>query len=82
MGLHEGEQLFQIVEVRTGLHDQPDAAVTQGGDQFLPVLVEVLVLQFYQENIFLSMVSVLQFVFFVILFTQNRIKLTLCQTAK
>ena len=45
-------------------------------------LVEVLVLQFYQENIFLSMVSVLQFVFFVILFTQNSIKLTLCQKAK
>ena len=39
-------------------------------------MAEVLVLQFYQENVFLSMVFVLQFVFFIILFTQQKVKLT------
>ena len=37
-------------------------------------MVYVLVLQFYQENIFLSLVFVLQFTFFVTLFTQQKIK--------
>ncbi len=36
---------------------------------------EVLVLQFYQENVFLSIIFVLQFAFFVILFTQQKIGL-------
>lgn len=40
-------------------------------------MVEVLVLQFYQENIFLSMVFVLQIVFFVFLFTQRFIRLSI-----
>ena len=44
-------------------------------------IVEVLILQFYQENIFLSMVTVFQFVFFVTLFTQNKIRFSLCQKA-
>ena len=39
-------------------------------------LVEILVLQFYQENLFLSMVFVLQLVFFVFLLTQDKIKLS------
>ena len=39
-------------------------------------LVEILVLQFYQENLFLSMVFVLQLVFFVLLLTQDKIKLS------
>ena len=39
-------------------------------------MVEVLVLQFYQENLFLSMVFVLQLVFFVFLMTQEKIKLS------
>jgi hypothetical protein len=34
-------------------------------------------LQFYQENVFLSMVFVLQFTFFVILFTQQKFRLQL-----
>ena len=34
-------------------------------------MVFALVLQFYQENVFLSMVFVLQFIFFVFLFTQR-----------
>ena len=38
--------------------------------------VYVLVMQFYQENIFLSLVFILQFVFFVILFTQQKIKIS------
>lgn len=37
---------------------------------------EVLVLQFYQENVLLSLVFVLQFAFFVVLFTQKKITLT------
>ena len=36
-------------------------------------MVEVLILQFYQENIFLSIVLVIQFVFFVTLITQHKI---------
>ena len=44
-------------------------------------IVDVLILQFYQENLFLSMVTVLQFVFFVILFTQSKIKFSLCRKA-
>ena len=39
-------------------------------------LVQVLVLQFYQENIFLSLVFVIQLAFFVTLFTQNKIQLS------
>ena len=38
--------------------------------------VYVLVMQFYQENIFLSLVFILQFVFFVILFTQQKLKIS------
>ena len=37
-------------------------------------VVYVLLLQFYQENVFLSMVFVLQFTFFVVLLTQHTIK--------
>ena len=37
-------------------------------------MVEVLILQFYQENIFLSMVIVLQLVFFVTLMTQDKVR--------
>lgn len=37
---------------------------------------EVLVLQFYQENVLLSLVFVLQFTFFVVLFAQKKIALT------
>lgn len=36
--------------------------------------VYVLVMQFYQENIFLSLVFVLQFAFFIFLFTQQKLK--------
>lgn len=36
--------------------------------------VYVMVLQFYQENVFYSLVFVLQFSFFVFLFTQNKFK--------
>ena len=36
--------------------------------------VYVLLLQFYQENVFLSMVFVLQFTFFVVLLTQRTIR--------
>ena len=39
-------------------------------------VVYILILQFYQENLFLSMVFVLQFTFFVTLFTQQKIKLS------
>lgn len=39
--------------------------------------VYVLLLQFYQENVFYSLVFVLQFSFFIVLFTQKRIKLSL-----
>lgn len=39
--------------------------------------VYVLLLQFYQENVFLSLVFVLQFTFFVILFTQQKFRLQL-----
>jgi len=39
-------------------------------------MVELLVLQFYQENLFLSMVFVLQMVFFVFLMTQDIFKLS------
>jgi oligosaccharide repeat unit polymerase len=35
--------------------------------------VYVLLLQFYQENVFLSMVFVLQLSFFIVLFTQRKI---------
>ena len=37
-------------------------------------LVQILILQFYQENIFLSMVFILQLVFFITLFTQKRLR--------
>ena len=37
--------------------------------------VEILVLQFFQENIFLSLVFVIQMIFFVFLMTQDKIKL-------
>lgn len=40
-------------------------------------IVYVLTLQFYQENIFLSMVYVLQLTFFVILFTQQKFRIAL-----
>ena len=39
--------------------------------------IYVLLLQFYQENVFYSLVFVLQFTFFIVLFTQKRIKLSL-----
>ena len=39
--------------------------------------VYVLLLQFYQENVFLSMVFVLQFAFFIILLTQQKIRFQL-----
>lgn len=39
--------------------------------------VYVLLLQFYQENVFYSLVFVLQFTFFIVLFTQQKIKLSL-----
>ena len=40
-------------------------------------MVYALVLQFYQENIFYSMVFVIQFAFFFVIFTQNKVKLSL-----
>ena len=39
--------------------------------------IYVLLLQFYQENVFLSMVFVLQFMFFIILLTQEKIRFQL-----
>ena len=36
-----------------------------------------MLLQFYQENVFLSMVFVLQFMFFIILLTQEKIRFQL-----
>lgn len=39
--------------------------------------VDVLLLQFYQENVFLSMIFVLQFTFFIVLLTQQKIKFQL-----
>ena len=39
--------------------------------------VYVLLLQFYQENVFLSMVFVLQFAFFIVLLTQQKIRFQL-----
>ena len=41
--------------------------------------VYVLLLQFYQENVFLSMVFVLQFTFFVVIFANRSIKFYLSQ---
>jgi oligosaccharide repeat unit polymerase len=38
--------------------------------------VFVLLMQFYQENVFLSMVFILQFTIFTILFTQKKIRLS------
>jgi oligosaccharide repeat unit polymerase len=38
-------------------------------------MIYVLVLQFYQENIFLSLATVIEFVFFVYLITQQHIKI-------
>lgn len=38
--------------------------------------VYVLLLQFYQENVFYSLVFILQFAFFVVLFTQKKLKLS------
>lgn len=40
--------------------------------------VYVLILQFYQENVFLSMVFVLQFTFFITLFTQQSFRVSFC----
>ena len=37
---------------------------------------DFVTMQFYQENIFLSLVFVLQFAFFVFLFTQQKLKFT------
>lgn len=45
-------------------------------------MVEVLVLQFFQENLFLTMVFVVQLVFFVFLITQNTISITIRRTVK
>ena len=42
-------------------------------------IVNVLILQFYQENIFLSLVFVLQFTFFVFILTQERITISFHQ---
>ena len=39
--------------------------------------VQILILQFYQENIFLSLVFVIQLAFFVLLFTQHKFKFSL-----
>ena len=39
--------------------------------------IYVLLLQFYQENVFLSMVFVLQFMFFIVLLTQEKIRFQL-----
>lgn len=39
-------------------------------------VVYILVLQFYQENVFLSMVFVLQFAFFIVLFTQKHFRVS------
>lgn len=39
--------------------------------------VQILILQFYQENIFLSLVFVIQLAFFVLLFTQQKFKFSL-----
>ena len=36
--------------------------------------VYVLLMQFYQENVFMSMVFILQFIVFTLLFTQNKIR--------
>lgn len=44
------------------------------GTCFYTYAVYVLLLQFYQENVFLSMVSVLQFAFFIVLLTQQKIR--------
>ena len=38
--------------------------------------VYVLIMQFYQENVFLSMVFILQFTTFIILFTQNKLRIS------
>ena len=40
-------------------------------------IAEVLVLQFYQENIMLSLITFIQFCFFIIITTQNKIKIKL-----
>lgn len=40
-------------------------------------MAEALILQFYQENIFFSMVFVLQFTVFTVLFTQKKIRLVI-----
>lgn len=45
------------------------------GTCFYTYAVYVLLLQFYQENVFLSMVSILQLIFFVTLLTQRNIRL-------
>ena len=42
--------------------------------------IYVLLLQFYQENVFLSMVFVLQFTFFIVLLTQEKIRFQLNPT--
>lgn len=39
-------------------------------------LVYVLIMQFYQENIIISMVFILQFIIFTLLITQNKIRLS------
>ena len=39
-------------------------------------MVYALVLQFYQDNLLYSLVFVIQFIFFIVLFTQNKVKLS------
>ena len=45
-------------------------------------IVDALVLQFYQENLFLDMVFVLQFAFFVCLLLQTRLRFVFLQPAR
>ncbi len=42
-------------------------------------IAEILVLQFYQENIMMSLVAFIQFFFFTFILTQNKIKLKLAR---
>ena len=39
--------------------------------------VYALVLQFYQENVFTSMVFIIQFAFFAVLLTQQKLRLVI-----
>ncbi len=45
------------------------------GTCFYTYVVYVLLLQFYQENVFLSMVSILQLIFFITLLTQKNLRI-------